>query len=152
MNETLIKLLRVYLGDEKSDILNKWDKRIAMQPEVDDFDEFLRQQYHEGHIEYWLQTYEDMVKQWPDDPIMRFNVATVCMIWSQELVSDYINSKSGHDVTFQEWLNGKDTDYREFSSMRHRAASCLEKIIGTNPELTPDIVAALLANIADLRH
>lgn len=152
MNETLIKLLLVDMGDEGPNILNKFDKRIAMQPEVDDFEGYLRQQFHEGHIEYWLKTYEEMVGQWPDDPIMYFNVAKVCMVWSEELKSKYLNSKTSHNMSFEEWMNSEDTTYREFLSLRWRAANCLEKIIKMTPELPANIVAAMLVNISDLRH
>lgn len=152
MSETLIKLLRVYLGDEGPNALGKFDMRIAMLPEVDDFYAYLRQEYHEDHIGYWLDAYEDMVRDWPTDPILYLNVATVCAIWSRELERDYVNSKSSHAVTLKEWLDGRDTDYREFSSMRHRAATCLEKIIAMSPELPPDMVARLLAHISDLRR
>jgi hypothetical protein len=63
MNETLIKLLMVDMRDEDPNILYKFDKRIAMQPEVDDVDKYLRQQYHEGHIEYWLKTYTHSIRR-----------------------------------------------------------------------------------------
>lgn len=152
MNETLVKLLLVHTGDEGPNILNKFDKRIAMQPEVDDFDEYLRQQYHEGNIEYWLQTYENMVKQWPNDSIMYFNVAKVCMVWSEELEGGYLNSKTDHGMALEEWMNSEDTTYREFLSLRWRAANCLEKIIEMTPGLPANIVAAMLVNISDLRH
>jgi len=152
MNETLIKLLLVHMGAEDPNIPHKFDKRIAMQPEVDDFEGYLRQQFHEGNIEYWLQTYEDMAKEWPNDPIMRFNVAKVCMVWSQELESDYLNSKSDHSMSLEEWMNSEDTTYREFLSLRWRAANCLEKIIEMTPGLPANIVAAMLVDISDLRH
>jgi hypothetical protein len=152
MNETLIKLLLVHMGDEGPDILNRFDKRIAMQPEVDDFDEYLHQQFHEGRIEYWLQTYEDMVKQWPDDPIMYSNVAKVCMVWSEELESDYLNSRPDRGMSLEEWMHSEDTTYREFLSLRWKAANCLEEIIEMTPALPANIVAAMFVNISDLRH
>lgn len=40
MNETLKKLLLVDTGDQGPNILSKSDKRIAMQPGVDDFDKY----------------------------------------------------------------------------------------------------------------
>jgi len=123
-----------------------------MQPEVDDFEGYLRQQFHEGHIEYWLQTYEDMTKKWPNDPIMYFNVAKVCTVWSDELESDYLNSKTDHSMSLEEWMHSKDTTYREFLSLGWKAANCLEKIIEMTPDLPANIVAAMLVNISDLRH
>jgi hypothetical protein len=152
MNETLVKLLLVGMGDEDPNILNRFDRRIAMQPEVDDFEGYLRQQFHEGHIEYWLQTYEDMTKKWPNDPIMYFNVAKVCTVWSDELESDYLNSKTDHSMSLEEWMHSEDTTYREFLSLGWKAANCLEKIIEMTPDLPANIVAAMLVNISDLRH
>ncbi len=83
---------------------------------------------------------------------MHFNVAKVCTVWSEELKNDYFNSSSGGCISPEEWKFGKNTTYREFLSLRWKAVNCLEKIIEMNPELPPDIVATLLANISDMRH
>jgi hypothetical protein len=151
VNETLIKLLKVYLGEEAPGILHKFDKRIAMRPEVDDFDEYLRQQYREGDIEYWLNTYEDMVRQWPKDPIMHFNVAAVCTVWSEELENEYFHPEPGHNIPFGEWQHINDKSYRELSSLRHRATYCLREIIEMTPGLPADIAAGLVLKISSLR-
>lgn len=55
-------------------------------------------------------------------------------------------------MSFEEWINSENTTYREFLSLRRKAANCLEKIIEMTPDLPANIVAAMLANIFDLGH
>jgi hypothetical protein len=142
MSETLKKLLLVYIGVEDQNTM----------PEVCDFEYFLREKYHHGDIEHWAQTYEDMTREFPNDPVICFDVVKVCMVWIEELEKEYSSSRPEHNPSLEEWMNTKDLTYKGFISLRYKAAYYLDKIIQMTPELPIDIVAAILADIYNLRY
>jgi tetratricopeptide (TPR) repeat protein len=158
MNNTLIKFLRVYiLRDAELSTLTKWDRRIAMQPEVENLEQYLRDQCNRNGAEYLLDTYQKMAKEWPNDPIMYFNVAIVCIVCCKELEYAYMTSDPDSMrvppyfiVDETEFMDGKQITFRDFFNMRSTAVSSLRKIMELEPELPLEIVACILAHISDL--
>lgn len=163
MNQTLIKLLRVYItGDANLNIMDKGARRIAEHPESGSFEEYLREQYHNEYYrdslsDFPLDTYEDEAKRYPGDSIMHFNLAQACIVWCEELEKDYLKSLSEcmkadpeYSIDEKEVMNGRVTTFRDYYSMRSTAVDCLNQIIKLEPDLPLDIVAYLIKAIYDL--
>jgi tetratricopeptide (TPR) repeat protein len=160
MNETLIKLLRVYVvRDAESGTLNKRDRRIAMLPETEDFDEYLRRQYRtecsSSEVLCGLRKYEDSAKAYPNDSIAHFSLSVACLVWCEELEKDFLElghlrleAAPDHRINENEEMNGGLTTFRDFFGFRSMAINSLEKIVEIEPEIPAYIGACLLREIS----
>jgi tetratricopeptide (TPR) repeat protein len=162
MNNTLVKLLRVYIvGDADPGIIDKWDRRIALQPEVDDFNAYLREKYCEGCLDSvypnGLTDYENDVREWSGDPIMHFNLFLACKVWCEELEKEYLEIrdtclkiKTDYMVNEKDEMTGRMTTFRDYFDMRRTAVDSLKKIMELEPDLSTIITASMLKEISDL--
>jgi tetratricopeptide (TPR) repeat protein len=163
MNELLVKLLRVYIiGDMNPDVIDMWEKRIALLPDVANFREYLLGKYKDeldpdsylSHLDY----YRDLIREWPDS-LSYFQLAFGCIVWCEELEKSYLEIRSERiktDADFilneKEPMNGGWTTFRDYRCTRSDAIDCLNKIIEKEPDLPVDITAYLLKNIVELRE
>jgi hypothetical protein len=159
MNELLVKLLRVYIvGDLNPDTIDKWDKRIALMPNVNNFVEYLRERYHEDerpnpypiHIDF----YRDCVKEWPES-LSYFKLALGCMVYCEETEKDYLEVRKerikddpNYMIDQREEMTRVMT-FREYFKIRQVVISSLENIMELEPDLPLDIAACILKYISD---
>lgn len=163
MNELLVKLLRVYIvGDMNPDIIDMWDKRTALLPDVANFREYLLEKYKDdlnpnaypSHLDY----YRDLVREWPDS-LSYFQLALACIVWCDELEKSYLEIRSERIKTDPDYLpnereamNGGCISFRDYYFARNDTIECLNKIMETEPSLPADITAYLLMTIFELRE